>query len=268
RRELNIRESVAGVEYTAGGVKYKREYFSSYPNQVLVARLTADKPGSYTGKITFSDAHSAKVTAEKNKITASGKLNNGLQFETQVLVLNQGGSVKAEGSEIKFAKADSLTILLGADTDYLGNYEKKWRQEHPHELLNKQLAAAAGKSYESLRSAHVKDHQSLFNRVDLDTGKTAAKIALLGTNERLAAYKGGAKDPELESLFFQYGRYLLIGSSRPGCLPANLQGIWNQKNNAPWHSDYHTNINIQMNYWPAEQTNLAECHEPLIDMIE
>jgi len=268
RRELNIREAVAGVEYSAGGVKYKREYFSSYPDQVLVARLTADKPGSYTGKIILTDAHDAKITAEKDKITASGKLGNGLQYETQVLVLNQGGSVKAAGSEITFDKADSLTILLAADTDYLGNYKKGWRQQHPHEMLNKQLAAAAGKSYVALRAAHVKDHQSLFNRVDLDTGKTDPEIALLPTNERLAAYKGGAKDPELESLFFQYGRYLLIGSSRPGCLPANLQGIWNQTNKAPWHSDYHTNINIQMNYWPAEQTNLAECHEPLIDMIE
>ena len=108
----------------------------------------------------------------------------------------------------------------------------------------------------------------MFARVDLDTGKTGQKIAARPTNERLAAYRSGVKDPELESLFFQYGRYLLIGSSRPGCLPANLQGIWNHSNAPPWSSDYHTNINIQMNYWPAEPTNLAECHRPLIEMIE
>ena len=268
RRELDIREAIAAVEYTAGGVKFKREYFSSYPDQILVARFTADRPGSYTGKISLTDAHDAKITAVKDKITASGKLDNELQYETQLLVLNQGGSIAADDGAIRLTKVDSLTILLAADTDYVGSYKKGWRQEHPHELLNKQLAVAAEKPYDALRLDHVKDHQGLFNRVDLDTGESDERIAVLPTNERLAAYRNGAKDPELESLFFQYGRYLLIASSRPGCLPANLQGIWNQTNKAPWHSDYHTNINIQMNYWPAEQTNLSECHEPLLDMIE
>ncbi len=267
RRELDIREAVAAVEYASNGIRYKREYFSSYPGQVLVARLTADKPGSYTGRISFTDAHGAKVAAEKDRITASGKLGNGLQYETQVLVLHQGGRVEAEGAEIKFDKADGLTVLVAAGTDYLGDYEKGWRQGHPRERLDKQIEAAAGKSYEALRSAHVKDYQGLFSRVDLDTGETAEEIAAKPTDERLAAYRSGGKDPELESLFFQFGRYLLIASSRPGSLPANLQGIWNHRNNPPWHSDYHTNINIQMNYWPAEPANLAECHEPLLDMI-
>ena len=268
RRQLDVREAVASVSYSAGGIRYRREFFSSYPDQVMVIHLTADKPGSYTGTIRLADAHDAKTTSLQNRLTASGKLNNGLAHETQVLVLGTGGSVKSQEGAVALTGADSLTILLAAGTDYLADYEKGWRQEHPHSRLDKQLEAAADKSYEALRSSHVKDHQGLFNRVDLDTGKTEEKIASLPTDERLAAYKSGAKDPELESLFFQFGRYLLIGSSRPGSLPANLQGIWNQSNSPPWHSDYHTNINIQMNYWPAEQTNLAECHRPLIDMIE
>jgi len=268
RRQLDVREAVGAVSYSSGGVRYRREYFSSFPNQVMVVRLTADKPGSLTGTVMLADAHKSETTRDGNRLAFSGKLDNGLQYETQVLVLPTGGSVKPADGVVAFNGADSVTILLAAGTDYLANYEKKWRREHPHDRLAKRLEAAAGKSYDALRSAHVKDYQALFNRVDLDTGKTEEKIAALPTNERLAAYKRGAKDPELESLFFQYGRYLLIASSRPGCLPANLQGIWNQSNNPPWHSDYHTNINIQMNYWPAEQTNLAECHLPLIDMIE
>jgi len=268
RRQLDIREAVASVAYLAGGIRYRREYLSSYPDQVMVIHLTADKPGSYTGTIRLADAHAAETTSETNRLTSSGKLDNGLAYETQVLVLGTGGSVKSQDGAIAFTGADSLAILLAAGTDYLADYEKGWRQEHPHKRLNRQLEAVADKSYDALRSAHVKDYQELFNRVDLDTGRTQEEIASLPTDERLAAYKGGAKDPELESLFFQFGRYLLIGSSRPGCLPANLQGIWNQSNGPPWHSDYHTNINIQMNYWPAEQTNLAECHQPLIDMIE
>ncbi|NQU22593.1 MAG: glycoside hydrolase family 95 protein [Candidatus Nealsonbacteria bacterium] len=268
RRWLDIREAVAGVQYASKGVVYQREYFSSAPDQLMVIRLTTANPGTHTGTIRLTDAHGAKITAEKNRITATGKLDNGLQYETQVAILATGGSVSAKEGAVTFTDANSVTILLAASTDYLANYEKNWRREHPHQRLTKQIAAAADKSYEELRSAHVKDYQSLFNRVDLDVGKTDPEIAALPTDKRLAAYKDGAKDPELESLFFQYGRYLLIGSSRPGCLPANLQGIWNQSNSPPWHSDYHTNINIQMNYWPAEQTNLAECHEPLIDMIE
>jgi len=268
RRQLDIREAVAGVSYSTGGVRYRREYFSSHPDQVLVVRLAADKPGAYSGKIRLTDGHGHQIAAQQNRLTASGKLGNGLMYETRIVVLNRGGSVKSHAGAVGFTGADSLTILLAAGTDYLADYDKGWRQDHPRKRLTKQLEAAAGKSYETLRSTHVKDYQGLFHRVDLDVGRTEAEIATLPTNERLAAYRRGVKDPELESLFFQFGRYLLISSSRPGCLPANLQGIWNQSNKPPWHSDYHTNINIQMNYWPAEPTNLAECHQPLIDMIE
>jgi len=268
RRWLDIRQAVAGVSYTSQGTKYRRECFCGYPDQVMVLRLTADKPGSYTGTIRLSDAHKAEMSVQDHTITASGTLSNGLRYETQVRILSAGGSLQSQDGAVAFTGADSVTILLAAGTDYLADYQKGWRREHPHQRLSDQLASAAGKSYEALRSAHVKDYQALFKRVDLEVGRTEEEIAALPTNERLAAYRQGAKDPELESLFFQFGRYLLIGSSRPGCLPANLQGIWNRSNRPPWHSDYHTNINIQMNYWPAEPANLAECHEPLIEMIE
>ncbi len=268
RRQLNIHEAVAGVTYTAGGVRYRREYFASYPDQVMVFRLTADRPGRYTGAVRLTDAHEATIAAAEGRLTASGALKNGLAYEAQVLVVNEGGSVQAADGAVGFRDADGLTIILAAGTNYADRYEQKWRGPHPHERLTQQVNAAAAKPYETLRARHVKDYQRLFNRVALDVGRTEEQVAALPTDERLAAYRRGGKDPELETLFFQFGRYLLIGSSRPGSLPANLQGLWNDKNNPPWHADYHTNINIQMNYWPAEPANLPECHEPLLAMIQ
>jgi len=268
RRQLDIRQAVASVSYSASGVRYRREYFVSHPDQVMVIRLTADARGRHTGAVRLADGHSAKVVAEKGRLTCRGKLSNGLLYETQVRVLHSGGAVAVRDGAVAFTRADSVTVLLAAGTDYLADYRKGYRREPPHKRVRAQVEAAAAKPYDALRAAHVRDHQGLFNRVDLVTGTTGPKAARLPTDERLAAYKKGAADPELESLYFQYGRYLLIASSRPGGLPANLQGLWNRSNSPPWHSDYHTNINIQMNYWPAEPTNLAECHAPLISMIE
>jgi len=268
RRQLDIHEAVAGVTYTAGGVRYRREYYASYPDRVMVFRLTADKPGRYTGTVRLTDAHEATIAAAEGRLTASGALNNGLAYEAQVRVVNEGGSVQAADGAVGFRDADGLTIILAAGTNYADRHEQKWRGPHPHERLTQQVNAAAARPYETLRARHVKDYQHLFNRVALDVGRTEEQVAALPTDERLAAYRRGGKDPELENLFFQFGRYLLIACSRPGSLPANLQGLWNDKNNPPWHSDYHTNINIQMNYWPAEPANLPECHEPLLTMIQ
>ncbi len=267
RRQLDIHEAVAGVAYTAGGVRYRREYFSSYPDQVMVFRLTADKPGHYTGSVRLTDAHEATIAAGEGRLTASGALKNGLAYEAQVLVVNEGGSVQAADGAIGFRNADGLTIILAAGTNYANRHEQKWRGPHPHERLTRQVNAAAAKPYETLRARHVKDYQHLFNRVALDVGRTEEQVAALPADERLAAYRRGGKAPELENLFFQFGRYLLISCSRPGSLPANLQGLWNDKNNPPWHSDYHADINVEMNYWPAEPSNLSECHEPLLDFL-
>ena len=267
RRELDLGRAVHTIAYARGGATYRREVFCSTPDQVMVVRLTADKPGRYTGKVTLTDAHGAKVAADKNTLTAAGALGNGLKHEAQVLVLNAGGSLKAGDGEIAFTGCDSLTLLLAAGTDYLNDYRKNWRGENPHGRLTRQLQAAGKKSYEALKRAHVKDYRSLFARVGLDVGKTPDKRRGAPTDARLAAYRKDGSDRELEALYFQFGRYLLISCSRPGSLPANLQGLWNHRNNAPWHSDYHSNINLQMNYWPAETTNLAECHRPLIAML-
>jgi len=267
RRELNIGEAIARTACTSGGITYRREYFSSHPDQVLVVRLTADKPAACTGTIELTDMHKAQVAAEANRMTASGALDNGLKYESQVVVLNEGGSLKAGEGKIEFSGCNSLTVLLAAGTGYAMDYAKKFRGEHPHERLTQQLRKAAAKPYEELKSAHVKDYQSLFSRVQLNLGPAPAARQALPTDQRLKAYKAEGGDPGLETLFFQYARYLLISCSRPGGLPANLQGLWNDKNAPPWHSDYHSNINVQMAYWPAEPANLAECHEPFLDLI-
>ncbi len=267
RRELDIANAIARVRYQCGGVNYVREAFSSYPDQVLVIRLTADKPGAHTGTIELRDAHKARITTEGNRITSTGTLPNKLSYEAQLLVLNQGGSVKAQDNKVAFAGCDSLTLLLAAGTDYEMDYGKGWRGEHPHRRLAEQLSKAADQPYERLRQRHIRDYRSLFERVRLEIGESPTDRRSLPTDKRLEAYRSGGPDPELERLFFQFGRYLLISSSRPGCLPANLQGIWNNSNRPPWHSDYHADINIEMNYWPAEPANLSECHEVLSDYI-
>jgi len=256
------------VRYQCGGVTYQRECFASHPDQVLVVRLTADKPGSHTGTVELHDTRKTAVSAEANRLTFSGALANGLKYEAQLLALHEGGSVKADGNSVAFQNCTSLTLLLATGTDYVMDGKKNWRGEHPHDRLAQQLQAVSGKPYDALKAAHVKDHQALFDHVELDLGATPADRLALPTDQRLKAYRATGGDPGLENLYFQFGRYLLIACSRPGTLPANLQGLWNPSNKPPWHSDYHTNINVQMNYWPAEPANLAECHEPLLALID
>jgi alpha-L-fucosidase 2 len=268
RRELDISRAVHTVSYTSDGVSYRREAFASFPDQVMVFRFTADKPGSHSGTLTPKDAHDAKPIIAPNRITVAGQLKNGMQYESQILVLNDGGTLSATPTGIAFQNVTSLTLMVGAGTDYLNQRAKGWRTgEVPHRLVGAQIDQAAKRPYAGLLAAHLKDYQALFNRLRLDNGKTDAAIAALPTPKRLAAYKqANARDPELENLLFQYGRYLLIGSSRDR-LPANLQGLWNHSNNPPWRCDYHSNINIQMNYWLAETANLPECAEPLLNYI-
>ncbi len=267
RRDLDLDEAVARVRYTSGGVAYRREYFASHPAQVVVIRLTADKPGAQAGSVELADAHKGATAAEGNRLAFSGALANGMKYEAQALAIPDGGSLKASDGKLEFAGCNALTILLAAGTGYVADHSRQWRGEPPHDRLSRQLQAAAAKPYDALKAAHVKDHQALFRRVQSDLGPTPPDRLALPTDQRLNAYGAKGGDPGLEGLFFQFGRYLLIACSRPGTLPANLQGLWNHKNNAPWHSDYHTNINVQMNYWPAEPTGLPECHEPLLALI-
>lgn len=267
RRDLDIGDALAHVSYTANGVKFRREFFASHPAGVIVARFTASQKHRYTGSIEIADAHGAAAVATGNRLTVSGTLANGLKYEWQLLALPEGGSLAANGHSLEFKDCNSLTLLLDAGTDYAMDYAAHYRGADPHARLTAQLDAAAQKGYAALKQAHEADFHSLFNRVSLNLGEsTAAQRALPTDQRRLAAFTN--VDPELEALMFQYGRYLLISCSRPSGLPANLQGLWNDSNHPPWHSDYHVNINVEMNYWPAEPENLAECAEPLLDLIE
>jgi alpha-L-fucosidase 2 len=286
RRELDIDRAVQRVAYTHGDVRYERDALASHPAGVVAVRLKANRKGAYSGRLWLTDRHDAKLTAEGLRLHMAGRLANGQRYESQVLVIPQGGTAalrtdatnlpkfpddegRGAGSTcIQFDRCDGLTILLAADTDYVPDSRRGWRGEDPHRAVTARLDAAAKQGFARLASAHTADYRKLYRRFRLDLGKTAPELAALPTDARLIAYAGKKTvDPDLEELFAQYGRYLLISSSRPGGLPANLQGIWNDSNSPPWRSDYHSNINVQMNYWPAEPTNLAELHRPFIDYV-
>ena len=267
RRSLDIGRALAEVTYRANGVTYRRAYVASHPDQVIAIRLTADKPGTYTGTAELSGAHNETTRTEGDRLVFSGSLNNGERYEAQTLVIVDGGTVHAEDGKITFQKCDGLTLYLAAGTDYVMDPARRWRADDPHARVSAQIAAASGKTFDSLRAAHERDYRALFDRVNLDLGRSPQERHTLPTDQRLKAYAEKGIDPELAALYFQFGRYLLISSSRPGSLPANLQGLWNDSNTPPWNSDYHSNINIQMNYWPAEVTNLSICHLPMLDLI-
>jgi len=266
RRELDLSRAVHTVSYTKGGVQFTRETFCSHPAKVIVMRLEASAPGQYSGTVSLEDGHEAKTVAGGARLTAKGTLKNGLDYESQLLVFNNGGEVKSEDGKLIFKDCDSLVLVLAADTSYVMDHTKGWMGEHPHKRVASRIAAVSAKDYDKLLKDHVADHQSLFNRLKLDVGKTGPAQAALPTDKRIKARGSGASDPDLTEMLFQYGRYLLITSSRPGALPANLQGVWNDSNRPAWHCDYHSNINVQMNYWLAEPSNLAECHVPLFDL--
>jgi len=268
RRELDIREAVHRINYTSEGIQFKREYFCSAPDGVMVLRFTANKKGSHSGTISLTGMHKDAISAVKNQLSFANSLDNGLLYEARLMVLNEGGKLMVEKDSLRFSKVNSLTLILAAGTNYIPVYEKKWRGENPHERIAMLLKKASKSGYSKLLANHVADYQSLFNRVEINLGKTDAALRSKTTLERMFEFSKGSKDPEMEELFFQYGRYLLISSSRAGGLPANLQGLWNNSNRPPWRCDYHSNINVQMNYWPAEVTNLGECHLPFLDYIQ
>lgn len=272
RRHLDISDATAGVRYVADGVRYTREYFVSAPDGVLVARLAADRPGriGYTVSLRTPDDRSHTVAAHAGRITLAGRLHdNGMRFEAQLQVINHGGTrVDNDDGSVTVRGADAVTLLLAAGTDYADAYPT-YRGDDPHPTVTQRVDAAAATSFDVLRAAHVADYQRLFRRVSLDVG---GRMPALPTDRLLAEYRRGRAEPAarraLEALFFQYGRYLLVASSRAGSLPANLQGVWNDSTSPPWSADYHLNINLQMTYWPAETTNLAETAVPLFDYVE
>ena len=276
RRELDLNTAVARVGYEIGGVRYAREYFASYPDRIIAVKISADIPGAVDLRISAHSAHEdAKIANETNRYGAcmrlTGKLtDNGMKYAAYFIIMHSGGRMEAGPDDVSITGADDVTILFSAATDYknefIGLENSTYRSgKAPGKAVMRRVENAAGKGYDALIAGHIADHQALFGRVLLDIGGGADA----SPDELIAGYGASAKaDRTLEELLFQYGRYLLIASSRPGTLPANLQGKWNLENEPPWSSDYHYNINLQMNYWPSGSTNLAECALPFIDFIE
>ncbi|MBC8235264.1 glycoside hydrolase family 95 protein [bacterium] len=265
RRELNLETGIARTTYCSNDACFTREVFVSAPDQVIVIRLECDKPGQITFDATMSREQNATTEAvSKDIFMLHGQCGDeGVKFAAYLKAVADGGSINTDDDRLSVDGANAVTLVLSAATSYIN---QKDTSGNPKALCESTLKAVTGKTYQAMHAEHIADHQKLFNRVELDLGTTGS--VNLPTDERLAAVGEGAEDPQLFGLYFQFGRYLLMGSSRPGCLPANLQGIWNEHMQAPWNSDFHTNINLQMNYWPAEVCNLAECHLPLFDYME
>ena len=271
RRELDLGTALSRVTYVSGAVRHHREVFASRPDHVLVVRLGADRPGAVDVTVRLTTPHpDTTLTIAEHTATVSGHLsNNGMRLEARMAVLAEGGQRTDSADGIRVTGADAVTILLAAGTDYEHTYPD-YRGPDPHRRVTATLAAAVATPYARLLRRHLADHRALFDRVRLRLGPTAPEVP---TDRLLAAYTGGP-EPEnraLEQLFFAYGRYLLIASSRPepgpADLPANLQGVWNKDTAAAWSGDYHANMNLQMNYWPAEVTNLAETAPPLAEFV-
>jgi alpha-L-fucosidase 2 len=264
RRELSLDDAIARVSYTIGDAHFERESFASAPDQVLVSRLTCSQPGQLAFRITLSRPEIGEVAATDDGLVLSGQFyrgdrQEGMRFIARLRVLADGGTVAADGKTIEVRGADAVTLLVAAGTDF-GN-------DAFDQPTADQLAAAAARPYAELRQRHLYDYRPLFRRVRIDLG-TNQDAAALATDERLVRVAEGGDDPGLVALYFQLGRYLLISSSRPGDMAANLQGIWAEGVWNPWNCDYHANINVQMNYWLAETTNLPECVEPLVRLID
>ena len=272
RRELNLDTAVATVTFKRAGVNYTREVFVSPVDQVMVVRLTADQPGQISFKARLATPQNATLSGDgEDTLVLRGigpdyrGIKGALKFECRVRVLPQGGKLSLQDNTLNLSRADSALLLLDAATSY-----KNWQDisGDPGAITRAHLKAAARESFKKLKARQVAEHQRWFRRVKLDLGVSATATAQQPTDERVKAFAKGAADPQLEALYFQFGRYLLISSSRPGGQPANLQGLWNQDIHPAWDSKYTVNINTEMNYWPAETCNLSECAEPLIQMVK
>jgi alpha-L-fucosidase 2 len=269
RRELNLEDAEFQASFVREGVRHTRSVFASHPAQVLVMRWTTDKPGSVSGLLRLEGTHGEACSVKGDTMGFRGTLENGIEYESRARVIVKGGTVEAEqGSALRLRRCDEVLVVLAARTSYVMDPSRKYLGHPPGPQVAKDLEDAAVLGFTALRSRHLIHHQSLFKRLTLNLGTSTPERRSLPTDERLKLYgKSLGGDPGLEALLFQYGRYLLLGSSqRPG-LPANLQGLWNQSNKPAWNSDYHTDINVQMNYWLSEPANLAECHLPLFDLI-
>jgi alpha-L-fucosidase 2 len=271
RRELDVATAIARVSYEQAGVTFTREAFVSAPDQAIVLRLTANQPGRLSFDVRLDRPERAATAAEREAgLRMRGQLNNGtdgqgVKFAAGVRVLATGGSVSLSENVLHVKGADEVILLCAAATDIRTFAGRKVADVN--ETVTADLKGAANKSFSTLRDAHVADYRRWFDRATLRLGALDPANDAKPTPERLRAYRAGAADPGLAALYFDFGRYLLISSSRPGGLPANLQGIWADQIQTPWNGDWHLNVNVQMNYWPAEVGNLSELHQPLFDLV-
>lgn len=263
RRELSLDDAMGTVSYTINGINYQREYFASNPDSVIVIRLST--PGN-KGKLSFSvrmqDGRQGATRTGNQTMTVSGTLDV-LSYEAQAMLQAEGGKVETTGDRINVHEANAVTILLTGATnfDLASDTYTSGNAQTIHERVAARLAKASKKSYKQLKADHLKDYRSLFSRVELDLD---AQLPEYTTDVLIREHKDNAY---LDMLYFQYGRYLTLASSRGGQLPSNLQGLWNNVNNPAWECDYHSNINVQMNYWPTDVANLSECYEPFINYV-
>ncbi|CAI1982337.1 Putative alpha-1,2-mannosidase [Serratia quinivorans] len=268
RRELDIQQGLHTISYQIRDRKITCEAFASHADDVMVFHYTSSTPNALTGSLSLASAQGATTQGINNQLTFSGTLANDLRYAAAIRVLHQGGTVGQQDGVLQFQACDSLTVLIDARTDYLADYQQNWRSGRaPLTVASENLDRAAAKGLANLRNAHLSDFKTLTQRVSVNWGSSSPEVKKLPMNLRLQKYVAQFADPELEQTLFYYGRYLLLSASRPGGLPANLQGLWNNSNSPAWGSDYHNNINVQMNYWLAESTNLSECHLPLIDFV-
>ncbi|NQU50340.1 MAG: glycoside hydrolase family 95 protein [Planctomycetes bacterium] len=275
RRDLDLQTGIASVSYVHEGTSFRRTYFSSHPAQVSVAHLSSDHQGAIDFTLRTSSLHeNITINADGGSLVLVGQVDTGddaspgMRFEGRYQLILDGGTIQATEVEgqaaYRVSGADSVTLLIAGATNYALNYPN-YVGEDPSSRNQATLARLAGIPYAQLKAEHIADHQSLFQRIALYLGDGSRTD--LPTDERLRAYKKARDDRGLESLLFQFGRYLLIASSREGGLPVNLQGLWCDSNKPAWNGDYHLNINLQMNYWPVDSCALSECIHPLLDWV-
>ncbi len=267
RRDLNLDTAIARVSYVSGGVTYTREVFSSPVDQVIAMRVSADRPSRVNLSVGMTTPQKADVAIEgKDTIVMNGVnaeaqgIKGALTFQARARVIAERGSMNVDGSTVDVRDADAVTVLLAAATSYRSFKDVSG---DPEAITKRQIALASEKPFAALRSAHVAEHQRLFRRLTIDLGAPPVPAP---TDERIKAFANG-RDPQLAALYLQFGRYLLISSSRPGSQPATLQGDWNDQMKPPWESKYTININTEMNYWPVESANLSELVEPLTRLV-
>ena len=283
KRILSLDSALAIVQYNKNDVFFQRKYFVSYPANVLVVKFSADKPGMQNLTFSYEPNPVSEGTIEadgKNGLVWKARLdNNSMQYTVRMRVDCKGGKRSVKEGKIRVVDADEVCFYISADTDYKMNFSpdfndpKTYVGVDPDATTEAWIKKAESKGYDKLFKEHYEDYSALFNRVELSINPNAPVtyelpgVVNLPTPKRLESYRKGKPDYKLEQLYFQFGRYLLIASSRPGNMPANLQGMWHNNVDGPWRVDYHNNINLQMNYWPACATNLDECMIPLIDFI-